>query len=134
MTYCLFDKIGDVWRCHECGREVRASVCRNEPEAECKGRPAGLPAKKREPVGSELKKIIAKFGFTPSEQCKCEARAKELDRRGADWAERNLDKIVGWLREEHAAQQSILPFLDVVAKKVVLRAIHNARKEAQRAQ
>jgi hypothetical protein len=55
-----------------------------------------------------------------------------MDANGCDWCEANIEEIVGWLRE--SAAQRGLPFLDVAARLLVKRAIHNARKaEAKRA-
>lgn len=108
------------------------SVCSNKPIARC--REVRDSSWKPEPVGACLKRLVAFFGFKPTERCKCEARARELDRRGADWADKNVDKIVGWLKEEHAAQGSIVPFIDTIARQVVLRAIRNARKESAHAE
>jgi hypothetical protein len=42
------------------------------------------------------------------------------------WCEANLDKIVGWLREQAEARG--LPFLDLAGRLLVRRAIQNARK------
>ena len=48
------------------------------------------------------------------------------------WCEANIEEIVGWLRE--SAEERGLPFVDMAARLLVRRAIHNARKaEAKRA-
>jgi hypothetical protein len=51
-----------------------------------------------------------------------------MDRWGADECERRLDEIVGWLRDE-AARRS-LPFVELIARQVVLLAIRRARNAA----
>jgi hypothetical protein len=52
--------------------------------------------------GTELKKLLAAWPLrivaTPN--CSCNARAAEMDRKGCDWCEENIDTIIGWLREE----------------------------------
>jgi hypothetical protein len=79
-------------------------------------------------VGSELKAMLAAVGIRPTSDCPCETRASELDARGCDWCESNIDTIVGWLREE--AEKRGLPFLDVAGRLLVRRAIRNARRAA----
>lgn len=81
--------------------------------------------------GTELKKLLALVGITATPNCSCNKRAAVMDRYGADWCEKNVDIIVGWLRQE--AERRKLPFLDVVGKMLVRRAISNARKETARA-
>jgi hypothetical protein len=78
--------------------------------------------------GTELKKLLKKIGITATPNCSCNARAREMDARGPDWCEANLDTIVGWLREE--ATKRKLPFVDMAGRLLVKRAIRNARKAA----
>jgi hypothetical protein len=54
-----------------------------------------------------------------------------MNAMGNDWCKENIDTIVGWLAEEAANRG--LPFLNAVGRMLVRRAIHNARKEAERA-
>ena len=54
-----------------------------------------------------------------------------MDAKGCDWCEANIDTIVGWLREE--AEKRGLPFLDVVGRLLVRRAIRSARRAASNA-
>lgn len=79
-------------------------------------------------AGSELKRLLAGWPFyivaTPT--CPCTSRAAEMDAKGCEWCDENLDTIVGWLREQANARG--LPFLDAVGKMLVRRAIRNARK------
>ena len=84
--------------------------------------------------GTELKTLLAKIGITASPDCKCTSRAAYMDAKGCDWceSEEGMDEIMGFLRE--AAEERGLPFLDLPARLLVKRAIHNARKaEAKRA-
>jgi len=81
--------------------------------------------------GTELKALLAWFGIVATGDCACNARAAEMDARGPDWCEANIDTIVGWLREQ-AAERG-LPFVDVAGRLLVRRAIRNARQKASRA-
>lgn len=76
--------------------------------------------------GTELKKLLATVGIKPTPTCSCTARAREMDARGCDWCEENIDMIVGWLREEATSRK--LPFVDAAGRLLVRRAIRNARK------
>jgi hypothetical protein len=84
--------------------------------------------------GTELKQQLLALGFAASEQCKCSERARLMDKNEFEtpgWCETNIDTIVGWLREE--AEKRGLPFLDVVGRLLVRRAIRNARRAASNA-
>jgi hypothetical protein len=85
--------------------------------------------------GTELKKLLSRVGITATPNCKCNARVKHMDAMEAQepgWCERNIDTVVGYLRE--AAADRGLPFLDAAGRVLVKRAISNARKaEARRA-
>ncbi len=76
--------------------------------------------------GTELKKLLAKFGIRPHGDCKCNRRARIMDQQGAEWCTQNLDKIVGWLKEE--ADLRRMPFVNRLGIILVKRAIHNSRK------
>ena len=80
--------------------------------------------------GNALKDILAGWPFyiASSPNCPCNARADEMDRRGIEWCEANIDTIVGWLREQATARG--LPFLDIAGRLLVRRAIANARRNA----
>lgn len=76
--------------------------------------------------GTELKKLLSRIGITPKAGCKCLARAVEMDIRGGEWCEANVNTITGWLREE--ATKRGLPFVDAAGRLLVRRAIANARR------
>ena len=78
--------------------------------------------------GTELSKLLKRFGITATPDCACNARATEMDRQGVEWCEAQLDTIVGWLREQATARG--LPFLDIAGRMLVRRAIRNARRAA----
>lgn len=86
--------------------------------------------------GTELKALLAGWPFriVATPDCKCTSRAAYMDAKGCDWCEspEGMAEIMGFLRE--AAEERGLPFLDLPARLLVKRAIHNARKaEAARA-
>ena len=86
--------------------------------------------------GTELKSLLAGWPFhiVATADCKCTSRAAYMDAQGCDWceSEEGMAEIMGFLRE--SAEERGLPFLDVAARLLVRRAIHNARKaEARRA-
>ncbi len=76
--------------------------------------------------GTELKKMLARFGIRPTKSCKCNARAAMMDHKGPDWCERNLEKIVGWLKEESDRRK--LPFVKSLGRMLIRRAIKKSRK------
>jgi hypothetical protein len=106
-------------RCIHCNSSYDASR-----DVECVGAsPKGCLA------GTALKSILDTLGITATPNCSCNARAAEMDARGCDWCEGNIDTVVGWLREE--ATKRGLPFLDAAGRLLVRRAISNARKQAK---
>jgi hypothetical protein len=77
-------------------------------------------------AGTELKKLLKKIGITASPNCSCNARAKTMDNNGIEWCEKNIDTIIGWLKEE--ATKRGLPFIDMAGRILVKKAIKNAKK------
>jgi hypothetical protein len=122
-------------QCSRCGRFVR--VRRLPVNAECVGayirrdeiasHSVGTARTEFRP-GTALKSLLATIGITAAPNCSCQRHANEMDARGCDWCEQNLDTIVGWLREE--ATKRSLPFLDAAGRILVRRAISNARRAA----
>jgi hypothetical protein len=80
-------------------------------------------------VGAELKKLLSLIGITSSENCSCNRHAAEMDERGPEWCEENMETILGWLKKE--ADRRNLPFVKVAAKLMVKRAIRNYRKSVK---
>jgi hypothetical protein len=84
--------------------------------------------------GTELSRLLKRFGIEPTPTCACRAKAAQMDAWGCDEASRpeRIEEVVGVMRAE--AQARGLPFLDLPARLLVRRAIANARKaEAKRA-
>jgi len=76
--------------------------------------------------GTVLSKMIKSLGIVMSDSCSCRRHAIEMNTQGNDWCSNNIDTIVGWLREE--ATRRGLPFVDVIGKLMVNRAIKKSRK------
>jgi len=81
--------------------------------------------------GTELHKMLAKFGILMRAGCRCRGRMVQMNKWGCEGCEANIETIVEWMKEEAAARG--LPYLSTVGRMLVRRAIHNARKEAERA-
>lgn len=76
--------------------------------------------------GSILSGMLSSLGIKSAPTCSCKRRALEMNDKGPDWCENNLDQIVGWLEEE--AKKRKLPFVKTVAKLMVQRAISKSRR------
>jgi hypothetical protein len=76
--------------------------------------------------GTVLSKMIKSLGIVMTDSCSCRRHALEMNAKGNDWCEQNIDVVVGWLREEAARRK--LPFLDTIGKLMVSRAIKKSRK------
>jgi hypothetical protein len=76
--------------------------------------------------GTILSKMIKSVGIQMTDSCSCKRHALEMNEKGNDWCEQNMDTVVGWLREE--AKKRNLPFMDALGKLLVGRAIKNSRK------
>lgn len=76
--------------------------------------------------GSILSKMLNKIGIKSTPNCACKRHAINMNINGSDWCERNIDTIVGWLKVE--AQNRKLPFFELPAKMLILRAIFKSRK------
>jgi hypothetical protein len=76
--------------------------------------------------GSILSKMFYKIGIKSTPNCACKRHALNMNKNGIEWCEQNVDTIVGWLKIE--AQNRKLPFIDMVAKMIVLRAINKSKK------
>jgi len=87
--------------------------------------PAGGP-------GTELSRLLKRFGISPTPTCACRAKAAQMDAWGCDECERpeRIDEVVAVMRAEAAARG--LPFVDAAGRMLVRRAIANARREEAR--
>lgn len=78
--------------------------------------------------GTELAKLLKKFGIEPTPTCQCRAKAAEMDAWGPDECSRpeRIDEVVAVMR--HEAHARGLPFLDAVGRMLVKRAIRATRR------
>lgn len=90
------------------------------------GRINPTPTVTKHGPGYELKKILGWFGIKPVGKCKCNKRAKMMDKWGPATCREKIETIVDWLQEE--AGQRGLPFLRIAAKTTVLLAILRAER------
>ena len=74
--------------------------------------------------GSELHKLLARFGIHQTSGCGCKDRAREMNERGCGWCLENIDTITGWMREEAAKRG--LPFVETAARMLVYLAVRRA--------
>jgi hypothetical protein len=80
--------------------------------------------------GTELSKLLKRFGIEPTPTCQCRAKAMQMDAWGPDECEKpeRIEEVVAVMREEAKARG--LPFLDAAGRLLVKRAIRNARRAA----
>jgi hypothetical protein len=76
--------------------------------------------------GTILSNMLKKIGIKSGPNCSCMKHALEMNEKGADWCEQNLETIIGWLKEESSKRK--LPFVETVAKLLVKRAINKSKK------
>lgn len=76
--------------------------------------------------GTILSGMLSVLGIKAIQNCPCRRHAIEMNTKGPDWCEENIDTILGWLKEESSNRN--LPFVETVAKLMVQRAINKSRR------
>jgi hypothetical protein len=76
--------------------------------------------------GTVLSNMLSYIGINSSANCSCKRHAIEMNQRGNQWCEDNIDIILGWLKEESIKRK--LPFIETVARLIVSRAIATSKK------
>ena len=78
-------------------------------------------------AGTELHNLLKKFriGFRPG--CKCKQHIVEMNVRGVVWCRQNVEKILGWLKEE--AVERDMYFNKTVVRMLIKRAIAKAEQQ-----
>lgn len=91
-------------------------------------RPAA-PADESSGPGTELRKLLHVIGIQPKgPKCKCNEHAREMDEKGAEWCEANIEKIVDWLEAEAKTRPIVgILFSRLAAQGMVKLAIRRAR-------
>lgn len=81
-------------------------------------------------VGSNLKRILEKkYKLRSSASCDCNRRAKEMDKKGIEWCERNKEILVKWLCEGAAERMWLKPIVSLfggIVEKKALELIEDA--------
>lgn len=76
--------------------------------------------------GTILSGMISSIGIKSTPNCSCRRHAIEMNTKGPEWCENNIDTILGWLKEESAKRS--IPFIDAVARLMVRRAIRTSKR------
>lgn len=84
--------------------------------------------------GTELGRLLSRFGIVADGECACKSNAARMDTLGSQWVRDNLETVVGWLEEEAQKRGPVvrLAFSRVAARALVLKACQMA--DAQRGQ
>lgn len=77
-------------------------------------------------AGTILSGMISSLGIKSTPNCSCRQHAIEMNEKGPDWCEQNLDQILGWLKEESTKRG--MPFIETIAKIMVMKAIKKSRR------
>ena len=81
--------------------------------------------------GTELKKLLAAMGYVATENCPCNARAREMDENGVQWVRDNTETVIDWL-EEQARERGSWLFTRAGAAALIETACLLAGSDAQR--
>jgi hypothetical protein len=120
----IYDQIGD-WTKSQVDAIVLSQLGPN-PQAYLQSRfPRTLEQDPNGP-GSILAGMIKVLGINASPNCSCRQRAIQMNVEGPDWCQNNMDTIISWLKEE--SQKRSLPFVDMIARAMVNRAISKSRR------
>lgn len=117
--HCVFERHGKSAVCNVCGRVVE-----NAPDGK-------LVAFCREQLGgpgTSLKSLLAKFGITATQTCKCNAMAKRMDEWGPEHTLEHIEDVVDVMQE--AANARGLPFSRIAGRMLVRWAVRNAKRAA----
>lgn len=80
--------------------------------------------------GTILSGMISALGIKANPNCSCKRHAIQMNTEGPDWCEKNIDTIIGWLREESVKRN--LLFIESIARLMVQRAINKSRRLLQK--
>ena len=84
-------------------------------------------------AGSELKAIFTSFHIYPDGDCNCEAIANEMDQRGPDWCEENVESLIDQIEAESKKRRwAKYIFSRIVARRMIRLAIKRARRKEQK--
>lgn len=89
-------------------------------------KPKDNPSNHQTGPGTELSRVLKKFGFKITPNCSCRQRAILMNFLGAQWCSDNTDIILSWLEEEAKKRKVI--FIKKLAKILVNNAIKKSIK------
>lgn len=122
-----YDIIGD-WTQAQAERALMSQLGKTKEEIEASLQalfPRTLEQNPNGP-GTILTGMISTLGIKSTSNCSCRRHALQMNDNGPDWCEQNMDTILGWLKEESAKRN--LPYIEMVAKAMVQRAISKSRR------
>ena len=109
---------------------ARPMSCRSVRNCKGKGEVARFC---RKGAGTELKAIFAFFRIHPNGGCNCEAIADEMDQRGPDWCEENMESLIDQIEAESKKRRwAKYVFSRIVARRMIRLAIKRARRKEQK--
>lgn len=76
--------------------------------------------------GTILTGMISALGIKSTSTCSCRRHALEMNEKGTEWCEKNMDVILSWLKEE--SNKRSLPYVETVARMMVNRAIAKSKR------
>jgi hypothetical protein len=81
--------------------------------------------------GTELSKLLSKFGINHTPTCPCREMARKMDLWGPDECSKpeRIEEVLAAMRTE--AKKRGLPFLDAAGRLLIKRAIRNARAKQE---
>jgi hypothetical protein len=123
---CVFAQDGDVWTI-DVEHPAYPRVSRRPATSPATAPAVALAAPAHGP-GTELSRLLKRIGIEPTPTCSCRAKQQQMDAWGCDECSKpeRIDEVVAVMRAEAGARG--LPFIDMVGRMLVRRAIKNARK------
>jgi hypothetical protein len=81
-------------------------------------------------VGCRLSRSLAWFGLRDDGTCGCAEHAAQMDAWGPDECERQIETIMGWLKDAAAKRFPLVPWVDAAVRLLVMECIAAARRDA----
>lgn len=96
--------------------------------------PAGSQHELQDGPGTELKKMLngrfwKMIGIAITSSCRCNQHLRKMNEWGPDKCYENKSTILEWLREEHEEQKISLPFSEILAMKLITKAIKRTLRD-----
>jgi hypothetical protein len=80
-------------------------------------------------TGTELKKLLESWGIQSNPTCGCNAKAAEMNAKGPDWCEENIEEIIDFLKAQAESRKLGHLFFRPAVRLLVRQAIKRARKK-----